>query len=179
MDGQLDTFESLGKGTPFVALMRAIIEHIRLFEDFDDSEIEMVAQYLDCYRVPAGTEVIHEGEQGDFMLLLLDGNMEITRRGSDGFPVKIGHAGPGKTLGEMSLIDGEPRFASCIARSECVFGILNRTGLTQIIADQPRLGVKLMMQLLLLLNQRLRLVSAELVRNRSIPGSGTERPPLA
>lgn len=165
MDSRLAHFESLGNGTPFVALMRAIIEHIRLFDDFDEAEIATVALYLDCYRVPPGTEVILEGEQGDFMLLLLDGSMDILRRGSDGLPVRIGHAGPGKTLGEMSLIDGEPRFASCIARGECVFGVLDRTGLTQIIADQPRLGVKLMMQLLLLLNQRLRLVSAELVRN--------------
>ncbi|HTJ96829.1 MAG TPA: cyclic nucleotide-binding domain-containing protein [Rhodocyclaceae bacterium] len=174
MDLRLAGLEKLGNAAPFVALIHSTIGHIRLFEDFDADEIAEVAGYLECYRAPAGTEIIAENEQGDFMLLVLDGTMEILRQGPDGLPVRIGLAGPGKTLGEMSLIDGEPRFASCISLRESTFGVLDRASLSQIIADKPRLGVKLMMQLLILVNQRLRLVSAELVsRIGSTPQSDT------
>lgn len=156
-------FEFLGDATPFVARIHDIIEHIRLFEDLDEDEIAHIARHLLCYRAPAGAEIIHEGDNGDFMILLLEGSMEITRQDANGMPVLIGQAGPGKTLGEMSLIDGEPRFASCVSAEPVLIGVIDRDGLSRIIADNPRLGVKLLMQMLILLNQRLRLVSAELV----------------
>jgi CRP/FNR family transcriptional regulator, cyclic AMP receptor protein len=67
-------------------------------------------------------------------------------------------------LGEMSLVDGEPRFASCIALVDTLFGVLDRENLSRIIANEPRIGVKILMELLMLLNQRLRNVSTELVK---------------
>src|SRR4030095_13241834 len=100
MDPRLTSLEKLGNATPFVTLIHSIIGHIRLFEDFDQDEIATVATYLECFRASAGTEIIAENEQGDFMLLVLDGAMEIMRQGPDGLPVRIGLAGPGKTLGE-------------------------------------------------------------------------------
>jgi CRP-like cAMP-binding protein len=76
----------------------------------------------------------------------------------------MGVAGPGKTLGEMSLIDGEPRFASCVTLEPTLFAVLDRAALIRVVSDEPRVGVKLLMELLLLLNQRLRSVSGELMK---------------
>jgi hypothetical protein len=33
-----------------------------------------------CYRAPLGTEVIREGDDGDFMVLLLEGSVEIVKK---------------------------------------------------------------------------------------------------
>src|SRR5262245_41287906 len=105
---------SLGDARPFVDRMREIIEHIKLFEDFDENEIEILARYMSCYLAPAGTEIIREGSAGDFMLLIIEGSVEIVKLDGAGLPKRVGMAGPGKMLGEMSLVDGEPRFASCV-----------------------------------------------------------------
>lgn len=141
--------------------MHEIIESIQLFEDFEAAEIAGLARYMRCYRAPQGSEIIREGETGDFMLLILDGNVEITKRDVRGQPQVISSVGPGKTLGEMSLIDGEPRFASCVTLTPLEFAVLDRLSLSHLITEEPRLGVKLMMELLMLLNQRLRNVSAQ------------------
>lgn len=159
----LPDIEFLGDGARFVPRLREIIDSIVLFEDFEAAEIERLAAYLRCYRVPAGTEVIHEGESGDFLLLVLDGAVEIVKKDAHGLPKVVATARPGKTLGEMSLIDGEPRFASCVALDPLEFAVLDREHLSLLIAEEPRIGVKLMMQLLMLLNQRLRGVSAQLM----------------
>jgi CRP-like cAMP-binding protein len=153
----------LGDATAFVDRILEIIEHIRLFEDFERGEVEALAARMQCYRAPAGAPIIREGDSGDFMLILLDGQCEIVRNDPTGVPQRIGLAGPGKTLGEMSMIDGEPRFASCIALEDTCFAVLDRDGLTRIIADDPRLGIKILMELVLLLSQRLRGASAKLV----------------
>ncbi len=157
-------FEDLGDASPFVERILQIIEHIELFEDFDAAEIASLARYMRCFKAPPGVEVIVEGEPGDFMLLLIEGTMEIVKIDFRGLPARIADAKPGKTLGEMSVIDGEPRFASCNTVSEVVFAVLDRDRLSRVIADEPRLGVKLLMQLLLLLNQRLRSVSMQLMK---------------
>lgn len=155
--------EFLGDAMPFVGRIREIIEVIQLFEDFEADELEGLARYMRCYRAPLGTEIIREGDQGDFMLLLLDGSVEIVKKDIRGLAQIMGRAGPGKTLGEMSLIDGEPRFASCVALDTVEVAVLDRESLSRIIAEEPRIGVKLMMELLMLLNQRLRSVSAQLM----------------
>ena len=149
----------LGDAVPFVDRIREIIEVIQLFEDFEPRELEILARYMRAYRAPLGAEVIREGDDGDFMLLVLEGSVEIVR----GQAQIMGTAGPGKTLGEMSLIDGEPRFASCVALEPVTFAVLDRESLSRILAEEPRIGVKLMMELLMLLNQRLRGVSAQLL----------------
>jgi CRP/FNR family cyclic AMP-dependent transcriptional regulator len=155
--------EFLGDAVPFVGRIREIIEAIQLFEDFEPDELEGLARYMRCYRAPLGTEIIREGDDGDFMLLLLDGSVEIVKKDVRGLAQIMGSAGPGKTLGEMSLIDGEPRFASCVALETVEIAVLDRESLSRIIAEEPRIGVKLMMELLMLLNQRLRSVSAQLL----------------
>ena len=118
---------------------------------------------MQCFRAPPGSEIIREGEAGDFMLLVLDGSVEITKQDVRGQPQVISTVGPGKTLGEMSLIDGEPRFASCVTLTVLEFAVLDRPSMSRLISEQPRLGVKLLMELLMLLNQRLRSVSAQLM----------------
>ncbi len=97
------------------------------------------------------------------MLLLLEGSVEIVKKDVRGLAQIMGTAGPGKTLGEMSLIDGEPRFASCVALDTVTVAVLDRESLSRLIAEEPRIGVKLMMELLMLLNQRLRSVSSQLL----------------
>jgi CRP/FNR family cyclic AMP-dependent transcriptional regulator len=70
---------------------------------------------------------------------------------------------PGQTVGEMSMIDGEPRFATCVAAERCMISVLTRESLARIILEQPILGAKILMELVLMLSQRLRQTSSKLV----------------
>ncbi len=154
----------LGDATAFADRIQENIQHIQLFEDFERDEIELLAARLRCYRAPAGATVIREGDGGDFMVILLDGQCEIVKNDPTGVPQPLSLAGPGKTLGEMSMIDGEPRFASCVALEDTLFAVLDRDSLSRIIADHPRIGIKILMELVLLLSQRLRATSGKLVQ---------------
>ncbi|MCX8133715.1 MAG: hypothetical protein N3D18_07105, partial [Roseococcus sp.] len=59
-------------------------------------------------------------------------------------------------LGEMSLIDGEHRFATCTAITPTRFAALCRIDLNEIIALHPRLANKFLFQLLHIIVGRLR-----------------------
>ncbi|MCZ7654214.1 MAG: cyclic nucleotide-binding domain-containing protein [Rhodocyclaceae bacterium] len=99
------------------------------------------------------------------MVIVIDGQCEIVRNDSSGLPRRLSLAGPGKTLGEMSMIDGELRFASCVALEDTLIAVLDRDSLSRIIADDPRLGIKILLELVLLLSQRLRAASSKLVQH--------------
>ena len=157
-------FEELGDARPFVDAILALIEQITVFARFDRAEVAALAPYLRCYRAPAGVEIIVEDEPGDFMMLLIEGTMEIVKKDYRGLPVCIADANPGKTLGEMSVIDGEPRFASCVTLTAVVFAVLDRERLSGLLVDEPHLAVKLLMQMIVLLNQRLRNVSVQFMK---------------
>ena len=97
------------------------------------------------------------------MLLMIEGSVEVFKQDRWNTPQLIASVEAGKTLGEMSMIDGEPRFATCVAAEPCVFAVLSRENLARIILEQPILGAKILMELVLMLSQRLRQTSVKLV----------------
>jgi len=152
----------LGDGQPYVSRILEIVDRIQLLGDFNADEVNRLAPYLACYSAPATTEIIVEGTEGDFMLLLISGFVEVVKKDAFGTPKTVGLVGPGNTLGEMSMIDGLPRSASCIAVEDVIFAVLDRDNLTRIITDEPRIGTKILIELVQLLSQRLRNATSQL-----------------
>ena len=70
----------------------------------------------------------------------------------------------GAVLGEMSMFDGEPRYASCWALSEVEAAVLDRAAVARLIQARPEIGAKLLVKLTQLLAQRLRNTSSQLVK---------------
>ncbi len=156
--------EHLGDATKFSPQIHALIPKCNLLENFSPAEVRLLAHFMDVYQAPAGTEIIHEGEGGDFMLMLIEGKVEVLKRDRWKTPQLIAVVDAGKTLGEMSMIDGEPRFATCVAAEPTVLAVLDRENLARIIVEQPMLGAKILMELVLMLSQRLRTTSARLLQ---------------
>jgi CRP-like cAMP-binding protein len=160
---QLAHLESLGDATRFAGQMHALIPTCPLLENFSQPEVELLAQFMSVYRAQPGAEIIREGEGGDFMLMLLEGRVEVLKRDRWNSPQVLASVEAGRTLGEMSMIDGEPRFATCIATEPSLIAVLDRESLARIIVEQPLLGAKVLMELVLMLSHRLRATSQRLL----------------
>jgi len=135
---RLPNLESLGDATEYATQIHGMISYSRCsrISTWPRSPAEPFHA-----GVPrrAGVEVVREGEAGDFMMMLI----EVGSRCSTG-PLECAAAhrliDPGKTVGEMSMIDGEPRFATCVAAERCTIAVLTRENLARIILEQPILG---------------------------------------
>lgn len=160
---RLPQLEALGDATPFAGQIHALIERSPLFENFNLAEIRLMSHFMQVYRAEAGMELVREGEAGDFMMLLITGRIEVFKQDRWNAPRLIAVLDAGQTVGEMSMIDGEPRFASCISAEQSVVAVLTRESLARIILEQPVLGAKILMELVLMLSKRLRQTSAKLV----------------
>jgi CRP/FNR family transcriptional regulator, cyclic AMP receptor protein len=160
---QLAHLESLGDATQFAPQMHALIPKCPLLENFSQPEVLLLAQFMEVYRAPPGAEIIREGAGGDFMLMLLEGRIEVHKRDRWNTPQLLASVESGRTLGEMSMIDGEPRFATCVAAEPSLIAVLDRESLARIIVEQPLLGAKVLMELVLMLSHRLRATSQRLL----------------
>jgi CRP-like cAMP-binding protein len=123
-------------------------------------ELERMSQYLEFVEVPIGKEVIGQDEQGDYMLILLEGTISVDRIHAWGARARLAEARPGDILGEMSLLDAGSRFSACTTTTPCVLAVVDAHGLDLMITHEPRLGLALLASLARRLSLRLRQVSA-------------------
>lgn len=146
----------LGSASAFAGEMLATLNKGSLFDEFYQYEIEELCEFMHCFSAPAGTVLLKEGEEGDHLIIVMAGKVEVHKHDLTGKVQGIAAVGQGSVLGEMSLIDGEHRFASCIAVEPTLFAVLSRTDLNEIMALHPRLANKFLIMLLQMMVSRLR-----------------------
>ena len=171
---QLAHLEYLGDATRFAGQIQGLLPRCSLLENFTPAELRLLSHFMDVYRAAEGMEVIHEGDGGDFMLLVLEGRFEVRKQDRHNTPQTIATVEPGRSLGEMSMIDGEPRFATCVALEPTLIAVLRRENLARVVVEQPLIGAKIMMELVLMLSQRLRATSnrlMEMLDEKGHPGA--------
>ena len=129
---QLAHLEYLGDATKFAGQMHALIPKCVLLENFSAAEVQLLAHFMDVYRCEVASEIIREGDGGDFMLMVLEGTVEVHKRDRWNTQQLLASVDAGRTLGEMSMIDGAPRFATCIAAGATLIAVLHRESLARI-----------------------------------------------
>src|SRR5690606_2510449 len=122
-------------------------------------EAQAVVAVMEPNFVRAGTLLMQEGESRDvdFMALLLDG--EIRAESGAGIPgeeIVMSVCGPGSLIGEMGLLDGAPRSATCVALSDLKLAPLTRAGLHALVRQQPQAAARLLLAISMSLAVRMR-----------------------
>ena len=122
-------------------------------------EARVVVAYMKPHRIAEGTRFIREGdtEHTDFMLLVLDGEVTVeTIVANRPAPITVSVRGAGSLIGEMGLIDGSPRSASCTALTDLRCAILTRRDLNRLLDEEPRAAAKLVMAIASRIADRMR-----------------------
>jgi CRP/FNR family cyclic AMP-dependent transcriptional regulator len=160
--------QALGSVSDFVNEFIEAVGPQHIFDTFSRAETTLLSEYLECFGVPRQTVVVKEGDDCDFLAILITGKAEIFKI-QDSIPTTIQEILPGEIIGVMSFIDQQKRFASCITVEPSDFAVLTREGLNDMLADHPRLGNKFLLVLLGLTASRLRQVSSALVPGLTAP----------
>ncbi|MGE3349989.1 MAG: cyclic nucleotide-binding domain-containing protein [Ramlibacter sp.] len=162
-----------------------------LLQDFSPAEADVLGAAMALVRARPGQVLIAEGTVDNWMMLLLSGTVDVTKRrvAVPGEPAAAGGAGPdqggdprgaarlavlrpGAVIGEMSMLDGEPRYATCVAIDEVEAAVLTREAVARLIGEHPAVGAKLLVKITQLLAQRLRNTSNQLIKSIQNRGAG-------
>jgi CRP/FNR family cyclic AMP-dependent transcriptional regulator len=101
------------------------------------------------------TILIHEGDVGDTLFVVLSGRVRAFSRGGNDREITFGISGPGDYVGEMSL-DGGKRSASVITLEPTTCAVVTRQTLLSHVAQYPEFAF----ELLALVIRRARLATA-------------------
>lgn len=123
------------------------LAEVDLFEGVTKKGLRQIAGMAKVMTFEAGEEVTIEATRGGRFHLVLDGtaSVSIGRR-------VLAHVGPGDTIGEMSLLDGQPRTATVRADEPMRTLSLTSWNFRTLLRQEPTIMEKVMLQLV----QRLR-----------------------
>lgn len=123
------------------------------------ADAQLVARHFQPRRYIADEVLIRAGDtrNTDYMLWILEGQalIEASTRIPQN-PVTMTVLEPGSTVGEMGLLDGQARSATCTACSAMRCAVLTRESLLSLSARHPEIAVKLMFVIALSVTVRLR-----------------------
>ena len=160
----------------------ALLRDCRFFAGFDCEHLEGVLERM-SERVLADREVVcAAGTPGDALYVVAEGTVEVTVR-RDTRSVRLGVLGPGKVFGEVALVDGGPRSATCAGLGDAIVLELDREAFGTLAEAYSPLSLRLLEALianLVAAHERLDRAREPLVAEtrRAFRGTGDESPEL-
>ena len=138
---------SEGRENMIVVEKMLFLGNVSLFSNIGTNDLADIASIAREASYPSGYQLIQEGEYGDHMFLIVDGEVRI-HRGQTSLKV----LGRKEFFGEMGIIDGEPRSASATAVSDCFLLRIDKDDFQDLLSTHSSAALAVMR----VLTQRLR-----------------------
>jgi len=131
------------KSSEAVDTLRAI----PLFSNVSDEDLEQVASHLIERRFPRNTTIVEEGLAGDYMYVIREGRVKVTKLSEDGREKILEFLDAGSFFGEMALLDRAPRIASVKTLKPVKLLALSRTDFLNLLRKSPDLSLSVIQEL--------------------------------
>jgi CRP/FNR family transcriptional regulator, cyclic AMP receptor protein len=121
-------------------------EHDRLIAHLAPAVGRLAARgIVRSYR--KNTIILNEGEPGDSLFVLLQGQVKVYATDENGREITYGTIVAGDYFGEMSL-DGAARSASVMTLESCLCSLVSRAAVQQHLAEEPSFAMQLVTQVI-------------------------------
>jgi CRP-like cAMP-binding protein len=110
----------------------ARLKNIGVFADLSDDELQNIANLAAEVSVPAGKELVREGDYSYDVLAIEEGEAEVTRGGEH-----VADLGPGDVIGEMGVLERRQRSATVVARTPMLLVTLTRWDVRRLSKSAP------------------------------------------
>ena len=124
-----------------------ILKSVELFQEIPGEMLSNIAQISNELSLEAEQSIFMDGDYGDSLYIIIDGEVSIIKEKKE-----IALLGKGKCIGEMALLDQEPRSADAICITACILLKIDQLGFYELMANNQII----MKQIIKLLTKRLR-----------------------
>jgi len=126
-----------------MGMTTAELQSLPLFGDCAEDDLRAVADAITAERdVAEGDVICAEGEKADRWWIVTDGTADVTVGG-----LYTATIGPGETIGELALLDGEPRAATVKAVTEMRVYEVDGHAFVDALVDHPRLALAMLREI--------------------------------
>ncbi|MEO5574919.1 MAG: cyclic nucleotide-binding domain-containing protein [Gaiellaceae bacterium] len=119
-----------------------LLRQVPLFAGCSKRELGEIATLADELSLPAGTTLIEEGRQGHEFFVLVEGEVDVRRKGR-----KLSSLGDGAFFGEMALVSSRPRNATVTATSPVRVLVVHEPAFRRLLRDSQPIQLKVLQTL--------------------------------
>jgi len=139
-----------------------LLPQVDFFRAYPKKSLEIISKYLTRSTMNKHAVIFSEGDPGNFMLFIVEGKVAVYKNSENGAKPLLTYAGKGLTVGEMALIEGSARSATCIAEQRCDILLMTDQSFHRLATDDAAVAFQFAMSLATLISRRLRQASGEL-----------------
>ena len=121
-----------------------LLGRIPMFEDLGPEDVAALAKAVVPRQFSAGQVIIHMGDAGTSMFIVVDGNVNIHLPGEQSRRISLKDIAAGEYFGELSLFDDKPRSASAVATTDTKLLELDRATLSSYLQSRPHAAIVLL-----------------------------------
>ena len=115
------------------------LHSVPLFAKCTPRELRTVARFVETAELPSGTHLVREGEEGDALFVILEGEA-VVQSGDQ----ELARVGEGGHFGELAILDGEPRAADVVAATDVKIAVLGIRMFRTLVRELPDLAEQLL-----------------------------------
>lgn len=119
-----------------------LLHGIPLFSGLDKRQLLRLGQLTDEVDVADGRTLMRQGERGDELFVVIEGNLRVERDGD-----VIAHRGAGEFLGEIALVDEGPRSATVIAEGPARLLVVGHRAFHTLMEEFPQIQLVVLREL--------------------------------
>jgi CRP-like cAMP-binding protein len=124
-----------------------LLRMIPLFRSVGEADLQELASHLIERRFPRNTTIVEEGLAGDYMYVIREGRVKVTKLSEDGREKILEFFDSGSFFGEMALLDRSPRSASVKTLKPVRLLALSRTDFLALLRKSPDLALAVIQEL--------------------------------
>lgn len=116
-----------------------MLRRMKILAALSEEQLERFAQFMQLQRIPQWSSVVKQGEHGDSMFLILDGELRVRVMVGEKETV-FATMTTGEFFGDISLFDHGPRSADVIANSDATVLKISSAAFEKLAKDAPELA---------------------------------------
>jgi len=131
-----------------------VLKSLNLFKDTPENILADLAPLMKEMEYEQGTEIFKEGETGDCMYIIQQGNIKIHKGNTTLAILK-----EKEVFGELSLLDADTRSASATADTDCLLYKIDQEPFYELMDERPEVAkgfIKILCQRLRTMNEKSR-----------------------
>ena len=113
------------------------------FNGLPDDVINELANQFEQSNLAKDEVLFKKGDIGDALYMIEEGYVKMISNDKDGGEVLLNTVGSGAVIGEMALIDDEPRSAGVVALTDVTYLKLSEDDFLKVLMEQPQLGIQI------------------------------------
>jgi CRP-like cAMP-binding protein len=122
---------------------RQLLASLDLFAHLVPREAEELLAVTTTRKLDARDTLFRKGDPGDQLFAVVEGRLKAVSSGADGREIVFGLMEPGETIGEISILDSQPRSASVVALEPTVLLCLHRRDLLPFLERNPKVTIRI------------------------------------